>query len=127
MFRKEVCMPILGLFFMSLGGLLLHLRLHPPANEASNWIPVVFGVLSVIALPLLFNSPRTVAVAYILNAVTVVVGIVAMAAYSIEHWEGPVTWKAVVLESTLADILILLAKLPIAHVILRHFRPKSKP
>jgi len=127
MFRKEVRMPILGLFLLSLGGLLLHLRLHPPAEEASHWIPVVFGVLTVLVLPILFNSPRTVALAYLLNAVAVVVGTVTMAWYSIEHWEGPVTWDAIVLKSTLADILILAAKLPIAHAILRHFRPKGKP
>ena len=126
MFRKGVCVPILGLFLISLGGLLLHLRIHPPTNEASNWIPVVFGVLSVIVSPFLFNWSRTVAAAYLLNAVSVVVGIVAMALYSIEHWQGPVTWDAVLLKSTLADILILLAKLPIAHAILRHFRPKNK-
>jgi len=82
--------------------------------------------LSVIVAPFLFNWSRTVAAAYLLNAVSVVVGIVAMALYSIEHWQGPVTWDAVLLESTLADILILLAKLPIAHVILRHFRPKNR-
>jgi hypothetical protein len=126
MFRKGVCVPILGLFFISLGGLLLHLRVHPPTDEASNWIPAIFGVLSVIVLPLLFNSPRTVPTAYILNAVSVVVGTVAMAWYSIEHWQGQITWDAVLLKSTLADILILLAKLPIAHMILRHFHPKNK-
>ncbi len=127
MFRKEVCMPILGLFFISLGGLLLHLRIHPPTDEAYNWIPVVFGVLGVIVLPFLFNSPRTVAVAYLLNAVSVVAGNGAVTWHSIEHWQGPVSWDAVLLKSTLADSLILLAKLPIAHTILRHFRPKNKP
>ena len=126
MFRKEVGMPILGLFFISLGGLLLHLRIHPPTDEASDWIPAIFGVLSVVVLPFLFNSPRTVATAYVLNAVTVVVGTVTMAWYSIDHWQGQVTWDAILLKSTLADIMILLAKLPIAHMILRHFRPKNK-
>ena len=126
MYRKRVCMPILGLLLISLGGLLLHLRIHPPTDEVSNWIPAIFGVLNVIVLPFLFNSPRTVAAAYVLNAVSVVVGTVAMAWYSIEHWQGQVTWDTVLLKSTLADILILLAKLPIAHMILRHFRPKNK-
>ena len=126
MFRKGVCVPILGLLLISLGGLLLHLRIHPPTEEASHWIPAIFGTVSVIVLPLLFNSPRTVAIAYILNAVSVVVGTVTMAWYSIEHWQGQVTWNAILLESTLADILILSAKLPIAHIILRHFRPKPK-
>ena len=125
MFRKQVRMPILGLVLISLGGLLLHLRIHPPAHEAFNWIPVVIGVLSVIVSPLLFNWSKTVAVAYLLNAISVVVGIGTMAWHSIEHWQGPVTWEAVLLQSTLADILILSAKLPIAHMILRHFRPKK--
>ncbi len=123
MFRKDIRMPILAIVFISLGGLLLHLRIHPPSHEASDWIPAVSGVLSVIALPLLFSSRRTVAFAYILNATAVVVGTVTMAWYSIEHWAGPVTWEAVLFQSTLADILILLAKLPIAHIILRRLRP----
>ena len=127
MFRKQVCMPVLALVLISLGGLLLHLRIHPPANEWENWVPVVFGVLSVIVLPFMFSSRRTVALAYLINAVTVVAGIVAMSWYSIEHWQGPVTWRAVLLNSTLADNLVLLAKLPLAHVILRHFRGKNQP
>lgn len=127
MFRKETCMLILGLFLISLGGLLLHIRIHPPTKDAINWIPAVLGVMSVIALPLLFSWPQTVAVGYLLNVVTVIVGTVMMGWYSIEHWQGPVTWDTVLLKSTLADILILLSKLPIAHAILRHFAADNKP
>ncbi len=124
-FKKQIRMPILGLFLLSLGGLLLHLRIHPPKEEAFNWIPVICGAVSVIVLPFLFNWRWSVAVAYLLNVAVVVVGTVTMAWHTIEHWKGPVTWDAVLLQSTLADILILLAKLPIAHSILRHFRPRS--
>lgn len=126
MFRKEVRMPILALVLISLGGLLLHLRIHWPADKAANWIPAVSGAIGVIVLPFLFNSPRTVGAAYLLNAVSVLVGTVMMAAFSVTHWQGPVSVSAILLKSTLADILVLAAKLPVAHVILRHFRPRGQ-
>jgi hypothetical protein len=125
MARRNVLMPILGLIFISLGGLLLHLRIHPTSAEASNWIPVIFGVLSIVVLPVMFCSRRTVALAYLINAVTIIVGVVAMTMHSVEHWQGPVTLDAILLKSTLADNLILLAKLPLAHVILQRVRGKG--
>ena len=125
MFKNQVRAPILALFLISVGGLLLHIRIHPPSESAFNLIPVAAGSVSVLLLPLLFNYRRTVGWAYILNAAIVIIGTVGMAYHSIEHWAGPVTIEAVLLKSTLADILILLAKLPLGHHILRHFRPKT--
>jgi len=70
-------------------------------------------------LPFLFNSPATVAWAYLFTWATVVTGTVAMAYHSIITWQLPVTIKTVVMNSTFPDILILMAKLPLAHKILR--------
>ena len=123
MIKREIRAPILVLFFLSLGGLLLHIRIHPPDHSVFNWTPVVFGVLGTAVLPWLFNYRRTMPWAYLLNLAAVVVGTVTMAWHTATHWEGAVTWQAVLLRSTLADIVILLAKLPPAHQILRHFRP----
>ena len=125
--RKELRLLILGLFLMSLGGLLLHLRIHPPAGKPANWTPTVSGVLSASLVPLLFLRRRTAMVAYILNAASVLVGIVGMTRFSIDNWQGPVTWDAVLLKSMLPDILVLLAKLPIAHAILMKFRSSPTP
>ncbi len=125
MLKKEMGAPILALFFVSLGGLLLHIRIHPPSEEAFHWVPVIFGVISTFVLPFLFSNARTVAWAYLINMAAVVVGTITMAAVSIEAWEGAVTLDGVLLRSTFPDIMVLFAKLPLAHHILRHFRPKT--
>jgi len=123
MFKREIRCPIWALFCISLGGALLHLRIHPPTDSLFDCVPTAFAVLNVLVLPFLFNYRETVAWAYLLNAVTVVVGTVTMAYYSITHWQGPVTPLGILLRTTLPDITILAAKLPLAHIILRHFRP----
>jgi hypothetical protein len=123
MFEKQIRAPILALFLISLGGLLLHLRIHWPPKEISVWLPAIFGVLSTFVLPFMFNNSKTVAWAYLINMAAVIVGTVTMAHFSIENWQGPVTIKGLVLQTTLADILILWAKLPLAQIILRYWRP----
>jgi len=123
MFEKQIRAPILALFLISLGGLLLHLRIHWPPKEVSVWLPAIFGVLTTFVLPFMFNNAKTVAWAYLINLAAVIVGTIAMANFSIENWQGPVTIKGLVLQTTLADILILWAKLPLAQIILRYWRP----
>ena len=53
MFKREIRAPICALFFISLGGLLLHLRIHPPAKSAYNLVPAVCGGITTFVLPLL--------------------------------------------------------------------------
>ncbi|MHC4983240.1 MAG: hypothetical protein ACYTF6_08755 [Planctomycetota bacterium] len=122
MFKKQLRGPIWALIGLSAGGLLLHIRIHPPTESLFNWLPAISGAVTLLVLPVMFNYRRTVAWAYMLNVAAVVVGAAIMAWYSATHWQGPVTWDAVLLKSTLADILILAAKLPLGHHILRHFR-----
>ena len=125
---KGVCMPILAFVLISVGGLMLHIRTHLPAKSAFYWIPIVFGVANVFVLPFLFNSPRTVALAFLLAVLTVIVGAVGMGYFSFKEFQKPeavLTVKSVLLNSTLSDIIVLSAKIPIALAILRHFRPKT--
>jgi hypothetical protein len=126
MFEKQIRAPILALFLISLGGLLLHLKLHWllwPPKEVSVWLQVIFGGLTTFVLPFMFNNAKTIAWAYLINLAAIIVGTVAMAYFSFENWEWLVTVKTVILKSTLADILILWAKLPLAQIILRYWRP----
>jgi len=123
MFEKQIRAPILALFLISLGGLLLHLRIHWPPKEVSVWLPAIFGVVTTFVLPFMFNSAKTIAWAYLINLAAVIVGTIAMAIFSLENWQGSVTIKGLVLQTTLADILILWAKLPLAQIILRYWRP----
>lgn len=124
MFKKEIRMPILALVLLSLGGLLLHLRIHSPAKSLFNWVPAVSCVFAMLALPIMFNYRRTAPLAYIINIAIVIVGTVTMAWWSATNWkvEMALTLQNVLLYSTLADILILATKLPLGYIILRYHR-----
>ncbi len=123
MFRKEVRDLIWAFFLLSLGGLLLHLRIHPPGNSLFNLVPAVFGAVNAFLLPFLFNNRTTVPWAYLITWATVGIGTVGMSYYSVVNWFSPVTVKTVIMNSTLADILILFAKVFLAHKILRFYWP----
>jgi hypothetical protein len=125
MFRKEVRELIWAFFLLSLGGLLLHVRIHPPATSLLNWIPAAFGAANTFVLPLLFNRRATAPWGYLLTWATVCTGTVTMAYYSMVNWSLPVTVKTVILYSTLADIVILWAKVFLAHKILRFHWPNG--
>ncbi len=58
---------IAGLFFLALGGWLLHLRIHPLKNDAENIISLISCIVSVFVIPLLFCFRPALNLAYILN------------------------------------------------------------
>jgi hypothetical protein len=119
---KHITGLILGLWVMSVGGLLLHHRIHPVSKDAFNWFAIGFALFNTVVLPWMFCFRKGTRWAYVINATTVVVGVVGMTAFSINHWDKPLTVMNILLFSTLADSLILLAKLPMAHAILRAWR-----
>jgi len=99
-----------GLVVMSLGGLLIHLRVHPISKNPSNLVTVIAGVLSILVVPLLLGFRKTVHYGYVLNGFLVIVGTLAMAHFSIVHRPSPITLEAILMQTTLADILILWGK-----------------
>jgi hypothetical protein len=103
-------MLLIGLLTLSIGGLLLHSRIHPVKANYSNLVPAVSGVLSVLVVPLLFCFRRSIAYGYVLNGFLVIIGTITMGHFSIAHWPNPTTVQAVLLNTTLADILILWTK-----------------
>jgi hypothetical protein len=125
MFRKEVRELIWVFFFISLGGLLLHLRIHPPQESLFNWVAAGFAGANTLLLPFLFNKPATAPWAYLFVWATVATGTVAMAYYSFVTWKLTVTFQTLIMNSTLPDILILLAKVPLAHKILCAYRQEG--
>ena len=122
MFRKEIRELIWAFFLVSLGGLLLHLRIHPPAQSLFNWIPCAFGLMGTFVLPVLFNRRETVAYAYLLTWAAVCAGTVGMSYLSITTWKGPITPVTVIIRSMFPDIIILWSKVFLAHKILRFHR-----
>src|SRR3989338_7153438 len=91
--RKKMIKKTLvaGLFFMALGGWLLHLRIHPPVKDADFLIPYISGIVSVFCLPLLFWFRRTAALAYVINGFLVITGTITMEHFSIANFQGPIS------------------------------------
>ena len=126
MFDKQVRELIWAYGILSLGGLLLHLRIHPPGESLFNWLGTGFPLVNVVIVPFLFSRPSTVAWAFLFACITVAAGATAMAYHSIITWNMPLTFKTAILNSTLPDILILSIKIPLAYKILLHFRPRGR-
>lgn len=99
-----------ALIVLGLGGLLLHLRVHPVSQNPSNLVTVVAGVLGVVLVPLLFSFKKTIHYGYVLNGFIVIVGTIVMAHFSLARLPKSVTLQSLLLGTTLADILILWAK-----------------
>jgi len=101
---------LVGLWVLAVGGLLLHCRIHPVKDNYSNLVPLVSCLLSVLIVPILFCFRRSIAYGYVLNGFFVIIGTITMTHFSIAHWPKPATIQAVLLTTTLSDILILWAR-----------------
>ncbi|MDP1854063.1 MAG: hypothetical protein Q8L26_07695 [Candidatus Omnitrophota bacterium] len=119
---------IFALITISIGGLLLHLRIHPlivdGILEFEHLIPAVFGALSVIVVPCLFLKQNTADLAYLLTGLSVIFGAIIMSHLSIATWEGGVSLLKIMLKTTLADSLILLAKFFIGKALFESYFPE---
>jgi hypothetical protein len=101
---------ILAIFFLALGGWLLHLRIHPVAKDAENWIPAVAGFISVVIIPILFIFRSTIPFAYLLNGMTVIIGTITMTHFTIENPPPVWTLQTIFVGTLLADIMLLWGK-----------------
>lgn len=99
-----------ALVAVSLGGLLLHLRIHPPFKNTTHLIPMISGILSIVLVPVLFCFKKTLGYGYVLNGFLAMIGVVLMAHLSIANWPDPATFQSVLLKTTLPDILIACGK-----------------
>ena len=104
--KLRVCL-VAGLFFVSLGGWLLHMRIHPISNLAVNWVPFLAGLISVMAIPVMFLFRRTVAYAYVINGMLVIIGTITMTHFSFARPPEKIGFLTLVTETLFMDILIL--------------------
>jgi hypothetical protein len=96
---------VFALFVLALSGLMIHLRVHPIAKNVYGYVPLIAGLISAIAIPILFMFRKTLHLAYILNGFTAIIGIITMTHFSI------------VKAPLIADILFLVAKFIVGRVI----------
>ena len=67
MIKREIRLPVCAIVLLSLGGWLLHARIHTvsfdPANPSNPAfvVPFIAGLLSIIAAPLMMNFKETFA------------------------------------------------------------------
>ena len=127
-FRRAL---ITALFLVSLGGAMLHVRIHPlyeapdarpaaageapgPPGEPEFQIEHLFAwgisLVDVVVVTALFCSIRTVSAAYLLNGMFVIFGMVFMAHVGIadllKKFEHPTLFQWV-FQTTLSDIILL--------------------
>jgi hypothetical protein len=69
---------IATLFLLSASGLTVHIMMHSPAQFSYGYIPLIAGVISTCAIPLLFCFHRTLHLANILNGFIAIVGVITM-------------------------------------------------
>ena len=123
--QQSVKLLIIAHICISLGGFLIHLRLHPPGQSLYFWWAAPVSAFSVIVLPFLFAGRSTVGWGYMLNAGTVLIGLVGMAYFSVLKAVWPMTLSFIFRDSLLPYMFVLLAKLAIAHVILVEMHSQS--
>ena len=112
MSRKNLVKATLvgSLFFISLGGWLLHYRIHPITKGAVYYIPFIVGIVSVLFVPVLFWFRKTLALAYLINGFSVILGTIAMGHFSVANFKGPITPENLIVNTLFADITLLWAK-----------------
>lgn len=106
-----------SLVFISLGGFLLHIRVHPFTQNISFVVNFIAGLISIILIPLLFLHRSTVHYGYLLNGFIAIIGTITMAHFSMEHLPAPLTIQAIILKTTLADIVIVWGKFFVGKVL----------
>lgn len=109
MLQKENIRRLLlsALIAVSLGGWLLHIRIHSPYKNIINWIPFLSGIIGVIAVPGMFMIKKTRAYAYVINGMLVIIGTITMAHVSIMHPPQTITMGSILIGTLFADIAIL--------------------
>ena len=101
---------IIALFTVSLGGLLLHMRIHPPSEITRNLIPFFAGIISIIVLPVMFLFKKSMTYAYVINGIIVIIGTITMVHFSILNPPVPITFQAILFQTLFADVVILFTK-----------------
>lgn len=109
--RRDLHLLAVAFFCISVGGLLLHVRIHPPGQTIYNWTPLVFGLVNSFILPVAYCLPRLAPAAFVATVVTVIAGTLGMAYHSVVAMPAEATLWFIFIGSLFCDIIILLAKL----------------
>ncbi len=122
-FKKEIQKPILSLIFISLGGWMMHYRIHPISENPFYYLPFITGLLNIIFVPVLFHYKKTAILAYLINGFSVIIGAILMAHLSLLRISSSTTLSDMLFKTTSAYIFISSSKLFIGQMILSYYYP----
>jgi len=109
--KTYVRSTLLGaLIALALAGFMLHARIHLITENPAFTVPFIAGILSVVAVPVLFWFKKTLSYGYVLNGFLCIIGTVTMAHYAIARWDAPTSPPDIVFKSMVIDILIVWGK-----------------
>jgi len=125
LFNKKIRGSIWALILLSLGGWLLHNKIHPLSADGNPafYLPFILGILNFIVVPICFNFKRTTVLAYLINGFSVILGTITMLHINLVALPTTLTVKYIFLNSNLPYICLLLPKLFIAQTILQFHYP----
>ncbi|MCL5036331.1 MAG: hypothetical protein M1269_04345 [Chloroflexi bacterium] len=122
---------IFTLFLISLGGLTIHLLVHPPVVKGNiEWvrmIPSLADLVTMFLITLLFLKKETAPWAELLTGLTVIFGILLMSRYSLSQWHPDMPISVALLNSTLANSIILFGKFMVGKTIFESYYPERVP
>ncbi len=125
MAERSVKMLLIIHIGISLGGLLIHMKLHPVLESLYYLWASPVNVFSILVIPLLLARPSTAGWGFMLNSGTILIGTIGMSYFTLLNLEKPVTLYWLFTESPLMGIPVLWVKLPVAWLILIKVRPKK--
>ncbi|HVO76862.1 MAG TPA: hypothetical protein VMT60_02655 [Candidatus Bathyarchaeia archaeon] len=131
MIKKEIRLPVYSIVLLSFGGWLAHVRVHPISFGPSDptnpilFVPFFAGIVAIVAVPFLLNSARTFIAGYLINGMSVVVGTIGMAAFSLSRPPSPLTFHSVLTGTMLGSIVLSLPKLFLGQMVLYHYHPRG--
>ncbi len=105
--QKLRLLLVAGLFFVSLGGWMLHVRIHPLLKLAANYVPFIAGLMSITAVSAMFLFRKTVAYAYVINGMLVIIGTITMTHFSLAHPPEHTTFYTIMFNTLFPDIVVL--------------------
>jgi hypothetical protein len=82
-------------------------RIHPPLDHAADSVPFVAGLIGFTAVAAMFLSRKTLAYAYVINGMLVIIGTITMAHYSVAKLPEEITFTSLIFRTLFPDILIL--------------------
>lgn len=98
---------VAALLCVTLGGFLLHVRIHPIASNIANLVPFIAGLMSLLVITTLFFFKSLVPYAYLANGMLAIIGTITMGHFSYKLIQNNLSIMTVFTKTIFPDIVII--------------------